>query len=555
MVDDIAPTPDEFESALTELLGSLEQDRALNNAGAAKPNPKRSYVPEVGAGGYGMPYMPPMVENRLGGAELRSGTGAAPEVDAFMEATGLPLRYGPALDMAYSVGSAGPRQVQKAGQAIDRAITDPSLGSIANAGTQTGLAALRPAIALPSLAVQYGDAAARDLGLFDSSAQAQTKKGAAPVAPKTMLPGLTPDQQSIYDAAQKKITDRQYGSAAERRQLEQTMQELRALSNNIQLNSATSNQSVDADAKRKEREEYDRAVKRAEDVRAMEESKRRVFKDTEVGKVWEETGGTAPFLLGAASGFIQRGMNPDVSHKTVMGLGALGGAIASNLPLGADAYLVPPVENPDKRAAEGYARELPPTHPRKQEWLDYAASPRLPALNPARSEAEKALYDTEHYGLGAAKRNLFGAAEGLVGSEAGYGAWHVPARFFNALGRGAAATAQRILPQGSPPPTGGGAAPGIPSARNALEGPTGASAPVGPTPLGPSGGTPQRQLPAPEAAPNLSSAKTSSLPSWASEPPAGVKLPRDTFWDANRNQPRRKDGIYVEMPKYKHPKE
>ena len=71
-----------------ELLGSLEQERALNNAGAV-PNPKRSHVPEVGAGGYGMPYMPPMVENRLAG-EMRSAN-EFPLSDFVAEKTGSPL--------------------------------------------------------------------------------------------------------------------------------------------------------------------------------------------------------------------------------------------------------------------------------------------------------------------------------------------------------------------------------------------------------------------------------------------------------------------------------
>ena len=56
----------------------------------------------------------------------------------------------------------------------------------------------------------------------------------------------------------------------------------------------------------------------------------------------------------------------------------------------------------------------------------------------------------------------------------------------------------------------------------------------------------QRQLPSPAASP---SRPAPDLPSWASEPPRGVTLPQNTYWDANRNQPRHRDGTYVQMPK------
>ena len=103
------------------------------------------------------------------------------------------------------------------------------------------------------------------------SAQAQpAKKGAAPAAPKATLPGLTPDQQAIYDAAQKRLDKQDYDSAAQRRQIEKTMEELRGLSRDIQLNQASQTQKVEADAAIKEREEYDRAVKCAEELRNVE---------------------------------------------------------------------------------------------------------------------------------------------------------------------------------------------------------------------------------------------------------------------------------------------
>jgi len=481
----MADAPD-FESALQELLAlaqeeqqAPEQARAVEKAGAAPRRPARYWMPEVGAAPEGLPYIPPMPARNVLSGEMRSSL--SPEVDTVMGVTGLPTAVGPWLDTIYRLGSAGPRQVQRAEGAIDKAIDDPSVATIANAGTQTGMAAMRPAIALPSVAVQYGDALARDLGLFGGGeAQAQSP--------------LTRGQQRQMEIERQRAAR----DAELRRGASETDSRLRR-----EEEDARRRGEVETEAARKDRAEYDRAVGRAEEVRQTELDKRRTFRDTNVGKAWEETGGVAPFLLGVGSGFVQRGIDPNVSHRAVMGLGALGGAAASNLPLGADAYLVPPVENPDKRAFEGYARELPPTHPRKQEFQDYAAG--LPGLNPARSEAQKEFFDTES----ALKRNAFGAAEGLAGSEFGYGAWHIPARLFNALGRGAQALTSRPPPQGPPPGTSGGGGGGTPGA-NILSGePTAVRALNGPTPIAPSGSPAPSpdQLLAPASLPNLAASE------------------------------------------------
>ena len=42
---------------------------------------------------------------------------------------------------------------------------------------------------------------------------------------------------------------------------------------------------------------------------------------------------------------------------------------------------------------EAYARELPPSHPRRQEFADYARS--LPEANPVRAAASEEFYDEE----------------------------------------------------------------------------------------------------------------------------------------------------------------
>ena len=119
--------------------------------------------------------------------EMRSAL--SPEVDATMEGLGLPTRAGPMLNLIYALGSAGPRQVQKAQGTIGSAVDDPSIANVANAGVQTGAAGSRPALTLGSAGVGYADALLKDLGLFNNEAQAQGEK--KETAPKMVLPGLS----------------------------------------------------------------------------------------------------------------------------------------------------------------------------------------------------------------------------------------------------------------------------------------------------------------------------------------------------------------------------
>jgi len=535
----------------------LLEERAQRKARASE-GPQYPHKPEVGVGEYGLGYLPPLPPRPSD--ELRSAL--APEVDTFMGGTGLPTSAGPALNLAYSIGSAGPRQVQKAESAIAKALAEPSVGSVANAGTQTGMAALRPAIALPSLALQYGDAIARDLGLYDTSAQAQ-----APLLRKQQRELEMERQRSEMErqrqreqaaqeaelareraAQEAQITRERAAQDAETRRLEaETATRLK-----LEEQEAARQSALKIAAESKDREEYDRAVKRAEELRTVEEGKRRRFYDTAVGKVYDETGGAAPLVLGALSGFTQRALNPAVTHGKILGMGAFGGAAASNLPSFADAFIVPPVENPDQRAASVYARELPPAHPRKAEWLAYAENEKLlPKMNPQRAVAKEEFTDTTN----AIKRNIGGAIEGMVGAELGMGLWGIPARFINALGSGLRGLAGRPAPAGTPGGGGGGTPPGgafstqptaggQSSAHTQLE-----KALMEPPRLADRVREAQSRMPAALPSP------PSPLPSWASEPPVGLKLPKDTYWDANRKQLRHRDGTYVETPKYKSPRD
>jgi hypothetical protein len=234
MADPIAQDAPTFEQALSELVQALVEDGASPEEAASvaqeivdpAPRSRLARQPAAPVRSYGLPSLPPLPANRLAG-EARSTL--SPDVDVVMEGLGLPTAAGRPLDIAYRLGSAGPQQVQKAQGAIGDAVADPSVANVANAGVQTGVATLRPMLTLGSAGAGYADALARDLGIFDTSAQAQgSKKKEA--APKMILPGLSKEQQALFDEATRKLQREDYDGPAGRRMLEETVRELRGLS-------------------------------------------------------------------------------------------------------------------------------------------------------------------------------------------------------------------------------------------------------------------------------------------------------------------------------------
>lgn len=164
---------------------------------------------------------------------------------------------------------------------------------------------------------------------------------------------------------------------------------------------------------------------RAEKARDFERSRERRFSDTDVGKFMNKLGGTAPLDAGLLAGAVQRAAGHGYLRAGLSGA-ALGFA-AENVPLIYDAMFTEP-DNPEKRANEAYARELPPGHPRKAEFERYAAS--LPDRNPVRTQANQELFDPEQAGL----RAVGGIIEGGGGAELGAGAIDALGRPFKALG-------------------------------------------------------------------------------------------------------------------------
>jgi hypothetical protein len=175
--------------------------------------------------------------------------------------------------------------------------------------------------------------------------------------------------------------------------------------------------------------EYEAAVKRAEMARDNELGRERRFSDTWVGKGMDAMGGLAPAVAGMAVGAASRmatgGGSVAKNYLLPGALGATGGITAANVPLAYNSLYTDP-DNPEKAAYQAYSRELPPTHPRKKEFGDYAAG--LPDKNPVREHAAAEFYDPPKLAERAVLGGVEGVAGGLVGADA-----------VRMLGRGASA--------------------------------------------------------------------------------------------------------------------
>lgn len=340
------------------------------------------------------------------------------------------LTYGP---MPAKIATEVVKQPYYAGEAVGEAAYDPTLANVTNAGVQTALAVGQPLRALGVLGAGYGIAGARDAGanLFDEAEAGPRKKPAE--IKVSELPGLTPEQQAEYADAVQRITRGQFASGAERRTLEGTRDRLANISAAFQTTEMGNEAKLKAEAAAKDREEYDRAVDKAETVRDDILKRDKRFADTDVAKIYDKTGGLTPALFGLGAGAVYRAATGPA--ETLAGRylgpaisGSLAGFTAANAPLAFDAYTTP-AANPEREAYQAYARELPPAHPRKKEFADYAQS--LPEANPTRAAASAELYDP----LRAGERALFGVLEGGGGAAIGAEVVQAMGRPVRAIGR------------------------------------------------------------------------------------------------------------------------
>ena len=590
MADEQAP--DDFELALNDLLASLIEGGAEPQRAAAAVSevaqrgaPSQRMTPQglevdigsgpveaatsrlprpqkaqVGAGQYGLPSMPPVAQNALAGPpqgvsmtsqiQNRAMRGLEPTADQAVFLNELAPEKEARGERLGSLGLelTGVPQMGRAGSAVSEAVSDPSIPNVTNAAVQTGIAAFRPAAALKALGVGYGAGAAADLGAFDMSADAQAaKKGSA--APREPLPGLTPALQAEYDAAQKRLSEGGFSSGAERRQLEKTVEELRAASIDFVKNNASSARGIEEKKRTAEQAEYNRRVEVAEASKASELARDVRFRDTTPGQIYEKTAGFTPFLAAAGLSGLNRAAAGKMFGKenalAAPAMGAAEGLATAHTPLAAEAYLITPALNPEKEGYRKYARDLPKGHPEKEDAAAYARG--LPEENPVRTLAAKELYDPWKF----AERSAIGVVEGALGQKAGPYAVDIGGRMADATKSGLG-----WLLRGPKGPQGAGATPsaapsGTQTGANALSQPStaGAASSAGIQPqsasrnalAGPE--TPQRQLPSPEASPSpRAQQSTSDRPWWAGDPPDYIRLKPGEHWDLKMKRVRREDG-------------
>ena len=366
-------------------------------------------------------------------------------------------------DLLFNLSGLG--SLRRAGHAL--ADRDPLL-ALAHGGA--AMLPFRPALGMGMLGGAYGGAAASDLsGLLNPSTA--TAQGQPPPVAATE-DGLTPAERTrrtFLLNRQRRLGDRM--PEAEQTELEglnETMVEFRRARNAAAIGAGSARATA-------EQEEYNRAVKRAEQARDRWLARDVRFSGTRTGNIFEETGGFAPFGFGALSGLLAR------TPRSAIGWGAGAGAMSAHMPLGFNATFTEP-DNPIRRAFEEYSRELPPTHPRREEWRKYAEG--LERENPVRREAVEQLGDPFRFAL----RTAVGAGEGALGGHFAHG---IQSRLSGWLGG-------RGSPAPPPPP-----------------------APVGPAP------------PPPVAPPPTTTAPPPAEPALRAPNPGGMRPPAGAVWNAN----------------------
>lgn len=313
------------------------------------------------------------------------------------------------------------------GIALGEAIDDPSLANLTNAGVQGALAFSPFAplkagkAALGAAGLGFGMAGARDLGpslLGEAQAEgdglnaAQSKRLQQLQRKRSLSRAEREEQNALIgiQARYQELRDRQTFEAQARRDaaLVKAEEERKALEREAGARKAED-----------ERREYNASVSRAEKARSEELGRYTPFKETEVGKVYDKLGIMAPAVAAAGAGLIGRtaarlggnsGLMTDTVVPALTGAGTAG--VMAHYPLMHDLVFAP-AENPEKRAYQAYARELPVGHPRKEEMRTYAEG--LPTENPTREVASREMYDPLKF----AERTGIGIAEGLISGPLG----------------------------------------------------------------------------------------------------------------------------------------
>lgn len=349
----------------------------------AVPAPSQGGVPELGFG----PMTPATQGGRLN-PQLTQGPAPMPQQVAQGVA-----------DYGSMPARAVVDQFDRAGTALADTANDPSLANITNAGFQSGMAVAQPVRALQVLGAGYAAAAASDmLPSFTGTAEAGSSRKAAQEQIPDM-PGLTPEQMQIYRIAKRE------GRSGAMKRLEEisadfSKQQGAALAEGARVKAVAEAEAVAA-AGRQKQEEYNNQVGYAEGVRDKELSRDRRFSETDMGQIYEKTGGASVMAAGVGAGMLHRLAAGPASaiadpvrrfaSTTLLPFveGTAAGFTMANLPLAYNAFATES-DNPEKRAYQGYARELPDGHPKKEGAAKYAAS--LPDGNPVRQQASDEFY-------------------------------------------------------------------------------------------------------------------------------------------------------------------
>lgn len=409
----------DFHSFMVDLNGDGKPDavmQAPQQMGQGETNAMLRSLPSDGSPNYGFGPVTPMSRSgMLPQGEIRSTTPTVGE-NAMASLRGLGTLGERGAPVAGAILDYGPLPAQgvvdqfdRAGTAVADAVNDPTLANVTNAGVQSAFAVGRPVAGAAMLGAGMLEGARRDFApdIF-GSAEAQS-----------------------LNRKQRREQEMQDREAARQREAE---------ANRIRVESEARRAEADAAAARKEDEdkkalelqkqqednaEYRRAISRAETLRDDELGKKWSFADSEAGKVFRASGGLAPAafgVLGGAGGRLLHGDKGNVLRTYALPVleGAMAGVTAANAPVFAD-YLYAPKVNPDKAAAGVYGRELPPGHPRKQEYLGYAApdgtAGAMSDANPVYKAAEDVVWSEfpERFASGAFE----GAAGGLFGATLG----------------------------------------------------------------------------------------------------------------------------------------
>lgn len=339
------------------------------------------------------------------------------------------IEYGP---VPAQVATDVAMQPVRAGEALGEALHDPTLANVTNAGVQTGMAVMRPMAALGALGAGYGEALRRDLGIGIGGAAAE--EGQPQTNPLqalfTQMAGL---EQRRADAEARVKAESRTGQGP---RWQAAMSELQQIEGQIQ----GLQRLIEEEQKRSspEQAEYNRAVERAEAARDAERARATRFQDTEVGQVFQQTGGLMAPAAAVGAGAIARAAH---GGRGAMGNyvapyleGTFAAGAANNAPLIYDAFLTP-TANPERLAQEAYARELPPGHPRREEARALAQS--LPEANPVREQAQREFIEGFFPRLGAS------AVEGIGGL--------LGANMVSAAGRPVNAMLGAVRGRGAPP--------------------------------------------------------------------------------------------------------